>query len=331
MRLVILVAATAILADMLTAQAASPPRRAHHSLAYDEAAGRVILTGGSTPTDGGNRFTLFNDIWTFDGARWTLLGESGQKMSGTSLAWDSRRNRLLSFGGYMGPSLGVVRMFEGSEWRDVGQHPEIVVAEPGFTFDTRRARFVAFGGSAGRGQTLGDTWEFDGSAWTKLTTAGPPARQGHAMVYDEKRGRTIVFGGTGRAAPGTPPPALSDLWEFDGTAWTERQTNGPTPGARFASGVAYDSKRGLVILFGGLTSDGFKGDTWSWDGTEWKQLATTGPEPRAMGYLAYDKRRDRVVLFGGRKGWPDGDLNDTWEWDGTAWKQLGTSDLGFRS
>ena len=87
--------------------------------------------------------------------------------------------------------------------------------------------------------------------------------------------------------------------------------------------VAYDSKRGLVILFGGLGNDGFLGDTWSWDGTKWTRLAETGPEPRGMGYLAYDKRRDRVVLFGGRKGYPDGDLNDTWEWDGTRWQRVG--------
>jgi hypothetical protein len=78
------------------------------------------------------------------------------------------------------------------------------------------------------------------------------------------------------------------------------------------AGVAYDSKRGQVIIFGGVGSDGFLGDTWSWNGSEWRKLAETGPEPRGMGYLAYDQQRDRVVCFGGRKRWPDGDLNDTW-------------------
>lgn len=141
------------------------------------------------------------------------------------------------------------------------------------------------------------------------------------MVYDERRDRTVVFGGMGQGPAGQRPPSLGDTWELDGQTWTERRVTGPS--ARSGSGVAYDSKRGLVILFGGVGDDGFLGDTWSWDGIEWRKLAETGPEPRGMGYLAYDKARDRLVLFGGRKGWPDGDLNDTWEWDGAEWKQVG--------
>jgi hypothetical protein len=85
--------------------------------------------------------------------------------------------------------------------------------------------------------------------------------------------------------------------------------------------MAYDARRGHMILFGGIGAGGFLGDTWSWDGSRWTRLAETGPEPRAMGYLAYDKARDRVVLFGGRKGWPD-DLADTWEWDGSRWRRV---------
>ena len=92
--------------------------------------------------------------------------------------------------------------------------------------------------------------------------------------------------------------------------------------ARNGAGATFDSRRGLVIVFGGAGPGGFLGDTWSWDGTAWRKLADTGPEPRVMGYLAYDRNRDRVVLFGGRKGWPDGDLNDTWEWDGVSWKKV---------
>ena len=88
-------------------------------------------------------------------------------------------------------------------------------------------------------------------------------------------------------------------------------------------GATFDSKRGVVVIFGGVGPNGFHGDTWSWNGTSWSKLSDTGPEPRGMGYLVYDRHRDRIVLFGGRKGWPDGDLNDTWEWDGSSWRQVG--------
>ena len=40
--------------------------------------------------------------------------------------------------------------------------------------------------------------------------------------------------------------------------------------------MTYDSKRGVVVLFGGQTRD----QTWEWDGSQWKLKASTGPSPR---------------------------------------------------
>jgi hypothetical protein len=303
----------------------SPPRRAHHALVYDEVRERVLVTGGSSPHADGNCCAFFNDLWAFDGTRWTALPSSGARMSGMRLAFDSRQKRVVSFGGFVdGRSLSDVRVLERDAWTTLGQHRDMPAAEPGFVYDVRRDRFIAFGGS-GRGQAHGDTWEYDGNTWTKVTSDGPPARQAFVMVYDERRGRTVVFGGSGVGTPPTPGPVYGDLWEFDGRTWTQIEApNGPS--ARFAAGAAYDSKRGHVILFGGLTREGSLGDTWAWDGRAWTRLAaasSNGPSPRAMGYLAYDRKRDRVVMFGGRPRWPD-DLNDTWEWDGTAWRRAGS-------
>lgn len=311
---------SALSATFLLAQAPSPPRRAHHSLVYDIANRRVLLWGGSTPIDSGRSSTFFNDTWAWDGRQWTLLGENGQKFSGARLAYDTRRNRVVSFGGYNRMPLADLRTFDGRDWLTLGQHPEIRVAEPGFVYDNRRDRFVSFGGSAGRGAASGGTWEFDNERWHKVTVPGPPPRQGHVMVFDATRNRTVLFGGMGVGAPGQQPPSLGDTWEYDGATWTEKPVEGP--GARLAAGAAFDSRRGIVLIFGGIGPDGFLGDTWSWDGAEWRKLADTGPEPRGMGYLAYDRDRDRIVLFGGRKGWPDGDLNDTWEWDGRVWERV---------
>lgn len=317
-------AAFALLAALpALAGAQAPPKRAHHALIYDEERGRVLLTGGSSPYESGDCCAFFNDLWAFDGRRWTALPSSGAQMSGMRLAFDTRLKRVVSFGGYSNrQSLSDLRALDGDTWTTLSQHDAMAAAEPGFVFDSRRGRFVAFGGSAGRGQARGETWELDGTTWIKLAAASPPARQAHAMVFDERRGRTVVFGGIGGGTPPTPPPTFGDLWEFDGERWHQIvAANGPSP--RHSAGVAYDSKRGHIVLFGGIGADGMLGDTWSWDGREWKKLAdasAAGPEPRAMGYLAYDRRRDRIVLFGGRKGWPN-DLNDTWEWDGARWNQ----------
>ena len=323
--LVRFLALSVLSAAQLIAQPTSPPRRAHHALVYDEAGGRVLLTGGSSPHADGGCCAFFNDLWAFDGTRWSALTRSGAEMSGMQLAYDSRAKRVVSFGGYSaGRSMNDVRTLVNDSWTSLGQHPEISAAEPGFVYDSRRNTFVAFGGSAGRGQTQGDTWEFDGGRWSKVATASPPARQAFAMVFDERRGRTVAFGGSGTSSPGQPPQRFDDTWEFDGASWTRAQTS-RAPSARVSPGAVYDSRRGVVILFGGLGADGFLGDTWSWNGTEWTKLDDGGqgkPEARAMGYLASDRKRDRSVLFGGRKGWPDGDLNDTWEWDGSTWSKV---------
>ena len=258
--------------------------------------------------------------------RWAALPSSGLQVWGMRLAFDSRRRRVLSFGGNSNRrSISDVRVLENDVWTTLGQHSEMPAAEAGFVYDSRRDRFIAFGGTVGDGSAYGDTWEFAGSTWAKVASQSPPARQAHAMVFDERRGRTVIFGGTGSYGPDQRPPRLGDVWEFDGRRWSAREfANGPGP--RTSPGAAYDSKRGVTVVFGGVDGSGFLGDLWAWTGAEWRKLAdasSAGPAPRAMGQLAYDQRRDRVVLFGGRKGWPDGDLNDTWEWDGATWRRIG--------
>ena len=303
------------------ARVESPPARAHHALAYDPVARRVVLAGGSTPRDSGRSFEFFNDLWAFDGRRWVELPASGDRLSGIRLAFDTRRARLVSWGGFDGSARGDLRVLEPDGWRTLGTYPEMRAAEPGAAYDTRRDRLVAFGGSADHGQARGDTWEHDGTRWHRIDVAGPPARQAHVMVFDERRGRVVVFGGMGAAANGGRPPILGDTWEYDGARWIRLDVTGPSP--RLIAGATYDAGRGMVVIFGGSGSGGFLGDTWGWNGTEWRRLSDVGPTPRGMGQLAYDAARDRVVLFGGRRGYPNGDLADTWEWNGSQWTRFG--------
>jgi hypothetical protein len=295
-----------------------PPVRAHHSLVYDEQAKVILLTGGSTPLDGGNSFRMFNDLWKFDGTKWSLIGTAGDARSGIGLAYDSKRKKLFSFGGYTGDigSRSEFRVFENGDWKNLLSIPGLKAAEPGFVYDSFRDRLVVFGGSSGPGKANGETWEWEGSAWKKFEGASPDPRQAFAMIYDEKRKRTVLFGGTGNNGPQS---IFGDTWEFDGKQWTKVLNEGPS--ARASAGYAYDSDKGTLIIFGGMSKDGFVNDTWSYDGAAWKKLSDGGPPKRAMGYLAYDKERKKLIMFGGRLGWPN-DINDTWEWDGTRWTEI---------
>ena len=304
---------------MIAQQNLVPPVRAHHSLTYNDATKTIWLMGGSTPLDGGNSFKFYNDIWSFDGKAWTFKANAGDERSGMALAYDTKRNKLYSFGGYTGDgrSRSEFRVFENDDpiaigWKNLSD-PGLVAAEPGFVYDSNRDKLIVFGGSSAPGKVNNETWEWDGSSWKKFEGTGPEGRQAFVMIYDEARKKTVLFGGS---IPGT---MYGDTWEYDGKSWQKVSSTGPAP--RVSAGYAYDRDNKMLIVFGGLTKNGFTNDTWSYDGKEWKQISSGGPKARAMGYLAYDKQRKKIVLFGGRLGWPN-DTNDTWEWDGSKWIEL---------
>ncbi len=86
-------------------------------------------------------------------------------------------------------------------------------------------------------------------------------------------------------------------------SWSLRTNDGPR--ARASHALAYDSARGVTVLFGGFnyeTRSGF-GDTWEWDGNAWMQrFPTTSPAPRWGPVMVYDSVRNVTVLFGGTPG-----------------------------
>lgn len=316
--LTLLLIALQVLAVAQAVPGAQPAARAHHWVVYDELRECVVLTGGSTPIND-DSFTFFDDLWAFDGAAWTALGTTGRRESGVRLV-SRPGGGLVAFGGYTpgGTHLGELREYVDNRWKVIDPASDKAVAEPGFAYDVKRECFVLFGGSSGPGNKRGTTWEWDGARWRTFDVPAPCPRFTHGMIYDAGRSRVVLFGGTGGVAPASG--ALGDTWEWDGEIWTEVRCPGPAP--RLGPAMAYDSKRGRTLLFGGGAGDGPRGDTWSFDGTKWEELKIPGPPARFTPAMAYDAKRDRVVLFGGRKRWPT-DLADTWTFDGNAWQQVG--------
>lgn len=189
-------------------------------------------------------------------------------------------------------------------------------------YDSKRARLVLFGG-ADESKVCGDTWEWNGKKWTLVSPVGPDARTFPALAYDSVRHRVVLFGGN-RVLFGRRPAEsrfLDDTWEWDGHRWTQIKAPGPRPRAEAA--IAFDIKRGRVVLFGGYDRIDEKlnrlGDTWEWDGISWTQINVAGPSPRNGAALVYDSVRERIVLFGG--GTSTGVSGETWEWDGKEWKE----------
>lgn len=104
-----------------------------------------------------------------------------------------------------------------------------------------------------------------------------------------------------------------------GPTWTKRSPSA-SPGPRRNHAMAYDSKRGRVVLFGGSDGSALQASVWEWDGSNWERKTPTSssnPKARQDMAMAYDSARARVVLYGGYDG--TSYLADTWEWDGAAW------------
>ena len=85
--------------------------------------------------------------------------------------------------------------------------------------------------------------------------------------------------------------------------------------------MAFDSTRGVTVMFGGDNGGGtYLGSTWEWNGTTWTLCSpATSPPARTLPSMAYDSTRRVTVLFGGYA--PTSYLEGTWEWDGTNWTQ----------
>jgi hypothetical protein len=161
-----------------------------------------------------------------------------------------------------------------------------------------------------------DTWEWDGSAWSRVSTAGPADRGSNHMAYDAGRQRTMALLFR-RTAPNADQTYPTDLWEWTGTAWSAVAGTGPTF-SPIQPMVGLGTSGGLLLFDGGALQG--TASTWVWQNAQWSRAATGGPPLRNGHALAYDATRNRVVLFGGFRSGQD--FSDTWEWNGTAWSQI---------
>jgi hypothetical protein len=151
-----------------------------------------------------------------------------------------------------------------------------------------------------------------------LPAAWPPGAQSPTMVTDSARGKMVLFPGSVFVMEQQASTTFS-VWEWDGTAWTDRTVPGAAswPSPRSMVGAAYDSRRGVVVTFGGVftqSANPFSDELWEWNGSTFTQrMAAGGPSARNLHAMAYDPARGVTVVFGGQG------LNDLWEWDGSAW------------
>jgi hypothetical protein len=295
-----------------------PPAREQHAMAYDTSLREVLMFGGVAPNG-----DILDDVWSWNGARWQqhapLLMPAGRVEHALS-SWETG---AMLFGGanLAGNIQNTVHLWNGENWNAVASCPpqeplcERVLPEArnghAMVHDINRGTVTLFGGVLDDNSYDGRTWEWRDNrfGWQSLSTSGPTGRQNHAMVFDAARMRTVLFGGSIETSATT----FDDLWEWNGTQWSQITALGVRPSGRQRHALAYDSARGRTVLYGGRdASTNALSDAWEWDGAQWMEIASSlPPRVRLDHQLTYDPGRRRTVLFGGSES---DEL--TWELEG---------------
>lgn len=320
MRLLPFILAAALTQSVMGAEGSRKPQQqpqpsAGHMLVAAKAFGGVLLLHGEAAGPG--------RIWLRKGSTWIDLGPLGTTpRSLAAFAYDPVRKMLVVHGGALpnpnadgsidwkvdGQTLG----WDGKTWRVLSVTGPSPRDHHAMVYDAARKKIVLYGGGdadpSGRADYFGDTWEWDGKAWTRITDAGPGTRVHHAMAYDPVRRKTVVVGGYG------PGGADGRTWEWDGKTWQDRGES--EVALRVSPRIAFDDSRKKIVLFGGDIRDATPSDTYEWDGARWSRIAEQGPPGRSVHGLAFDEKRKALILFGGAGPEP---LADTWEFVRGAW------------
>lgn len=155
--------------------------------------------------------------------------------------------------------------------------------------------------------------------WTQLSPVHAPSSRlfSGGYGYDTWRERMVLFGGHENASSAL----LNDTWEWDGKDWT-RCSPARSPSPRSGATMAFDSARGVCVLFGGRALDStLLGDTWEWDGTNWRQYSPmNSPSPRHRAAMYFHPQGSRCVIFGGYVSGSTA-TRELWDFDGVQWTE----------
>lgn len=261
------------------------PSLEDYAAVHDPLGDRVIGIGGMSLYYPGCHPPYDPPVPGYQYAPWAIPlsgGSSGQVpgsafgVHGHSAVLDTRRNRVLVFGGvtdswYCDHNARLERSYNN------------------------RLRVLALADPAG---------------WSEVTTPedGPGPRAWHGAVYDEDRDRVWMWGGAGAS------DELWQLDLADGFAWTRVMVEGEAPSPTTRHSMIYDPVRQRLVVFGGSPGSDPAGSARPWvlslEGQpRWERLAPTGEAPPERGghSAIYDPVNDQMVIFGG-----DPYRNDAW-------------------
>lgn len=225
----------------------------------------------------------YSGVWWWRGTGWQFVERATTPASSGCFAGTGAG--ALSYGGYVDQApTDRTYLWRGDRWElalPASSPPAMSSCRS--VYDDLRDRVVLVDAFVdGRA-----TWEWDGTTWTQIlaTTSLP---WGASFVFDHRRGVVVAFGGRIGDTP------TNQLWEYDGHAWTEH-TPAVSPPARPYPAMAYDPRRGTIVMQGG---DEVDRATWEYDGRGWS-IIDTADNPPYDGAMAFDRASGSMLLVVG--------------------------------
>lgn len=292
----------------------APSPRYGAAAAWEPVSGRCLVHGG---TDGAQ---TFSDLWSFDGARWTLISASGPQRSGHALGFDPVTGKLILAGGD-GPDSGsfpqrtpfILDLDAG--WVPAPEELDTTLPESSWAGgnldvavgwrDNVAVAISSAACSAGSGVAV-----LEASATETRCVPQPQIPPGGRGTFAALAGELLWLGREGRP--------VNEAWRWTPGQLASTQSSGPTL-ARFAGATQDLASRTLMLG----SFDGGALVVLSQDGAgRWSELSSTPIS---------DRRAAALLALGGGELWVAGGESvsprSARYLPGTGWTML---DAGFR-
>ena len=292
------------------------------------------------------------------------LGSLPPARGEAAMAADPRDCSLLLFGGSLVDGRTVLsdtwRWADGT-WTQLHPSPSPPPRVFGaMAFDPATSQMVLYGGgdpNAGDADH-GDTWTWNGSAWTELHPATSPPRGAATMAYDTSTARLLLFTlletwawdggtwvrlgaqpklheGTGGALlvtdPGASPflfqlystgapPSTLGVYQWRSEAWVE--VTPAAAGPTCIEGAAFEPRQATITVVA------CEGSQWRYSlsvggRAAWQMVAAQVPSgARRWTNILLGPDDQTALLFGGSVAIKDLLHDDLWSWDGSHWTRL---------
>lgn len=200
--------------------------------------------------------------WAWNGTSWTSLGDTGLSAhvfsSSVGSAYDPVRQETILFSG---ADLPRVAVWNGTTWtlRTALVAP-YVTRDISLAWDNSVNRIVLTAIGYVSGNPIARIYEWTGLSWNLRLPATLPNRTG-VSTCDSAHQRIVMFDHDWNSFPGGFQP--NHTWLVQNGQFTRLSTP-LEPTLREGSAMAFDSARGVCVLFGGYNTFPM-GDTWEFD------------------------------------------------------------------